>query len=54
VELRRRIQTNGLELVRSFHWEDQIDRVYRAMCREDDAFAVRPRSAADAPPVLPA
>jgi glycosyltransferase involved in cell wall biosynthesis len=54
VELRRRIQTNGLELVRSFHWGDQIDRVYRAMCREDDAFAVRPRSAADEPPVLPA
>jgi glycosyltransferase involved in cell wall biosynthesis len=37
--LRSAIQARGRELVSSFRWEDQIDRVYRAMCRKDDSFA---------------
>jgi glycosyltransferase involved in cell wall biosynthesis len=38
-DLRARIQAAGLEEVRQYRWEEQIDRVWRAMRRDDDTFA---------------
>lgn len=39
-ELRARIAASGLEEVRRYGWEGQIERVWEAMCRRDDTFAV--------------
>jgi O-antigen biosynthesis protein len=39
-ELRERIQAAGLAEVQSFRWEEQIDRVWCAMTRTDDNFAI--------------
>jgi glycosyltransferase involved in cell wall biosynthesis len=38
-QLRTRIATAGFDEVRRYRWNDQIERVWRSMCREDDAFA---------------
>jgi glycosyltransferase involved in cell wall biosynthesis len=46
-ELRRRIAAAGLEEVRRYTWEDQIEHVWRSMTLQDPAFA--PASAATAP-----
>lgn len=40
VELRRHIAASGLDEVRRFQWDKQIDRVWQAMCRNDPAFAL--------------
>jgi glycosyltransferase involved in cell wall biosynthesis len=40
VELRRRIVAAGLEVVGRYQWAEQIDRVWRSMSREDDAFTL--------------
>jgi O-antigen biosynthesis protein len=45
--LRARIVAAGLEEVRRYRWEDQIDRVWDAMCLRDGVFA------AEAPIALP-
>jgi glycosyltransferase involved in cell wall biosynthesis len=37
-QLRSRIQAAGLEEVRAYRWEDQIERVWRAMCLETNEF----------------
>lgn len=39
--LRQRIVAAGLEEVRSYRWEDQIDRVWNAMRLRDETFALR-------------
>ena len=39
-ELRARISAAGLAAVRGYHWDDQIDRVWKAMTRQDDSFAL--------------
>jgi glycosyltransferase involved in cell wall biosynthesis len=39
-ELRSRIVAAGLAEVRRFRWEEQIERVWRAMCLRDGGFAV--------------
>jgi O-antigen biosynthesis protein len=39
-ELRARIAAAGLEEVRKYRWEDQIERVWDAMCLRDTTFAV--------------
>jgi glycosyltransferase involved in cell wall biosynthesis len=41
-ELRTRIAAAGLEEVRRYRWEDQIERVWDAMCLRDGAFAPEP------------
>jgi glycosyltransferase involved in cell wall biosynthesis len=38
-DLRSRIVTAGLADVRRYRWEDQIERVWQAMTRQDDGFA---------------
>jgi glycosyltransferase involved in cell wall biosynthesis len=38
-ELRERIRAAGLAEVARYHWDEQIDRVFTAMCRRDDSFA---------------
>ena len=38
-ELRQRIVAAGLEEVRRYRWEEQIEIAWRAMCRGDDSFA---------------
>jgi O-antigen biosynthesis protein len=47
-ELRRRIAAEGLRTVAQFRWDDQLERVWQAMTRQDDSFALEP--AADAQP----
>ena len=39
-ELRARIVTAGLTEVRQYRWEEQIERMWQAMCLRDGAFAV--------------
>jgi O-antigen biosynthesis protein len=38
-ELRRRISAAGLQEVRRYSWDEQIERVWRAICLRDGAFA---------------
>jgi glycosyltransferase involved in cell wall biosynthesis len=38
-DLRERIVAAGLQEVGRYRWEDQIDRVWRSICRQDGAFA---------------
>ena len=38
--LRRRIADAGLREVRQFQWDEQIEKVWHAMCRRDDAFSL--------------
>jgi O-antigen biosynthesis protein len=38
-ELRGRIAAAGLQEVRRYRWDDQIERVWRAICLQDGAFA---------------
>jgi glycosyltransferase involved in cell wall biosynthesis len=40
-ELRARIASAGLDLVRRYRWEDQIERVWSAMCLREGPFALR-------------
>jgi glycosyltransferase involved in cell wall biosynthesis len=49
-ELRRQIAAAGLEEVRSYRWEDQIERVWRAMRLEDPLFAQAPVAVASSAP----
>jgi glycosyltransferase involved in cell wall biosynthesis len=49
VELRRRIAAAGLEQVRSYRWEEQIERVWETMCLRGDGF-----DAADTAAIQPA
>lgn len=44
-ELRARIAAAGLVQVRRFGWEEQIERVWRAICRQDESFALPPLTA---------
>jgi glycosyltransferase involved in cell wall biosynthesis len=39
-ELRHRIVAAGLEEIRRYRWDEQIETVWRAMCRQDDTFAL--------------
>jgi glycosyltransferase involved in cell wall biosynthesis len=48
-ELRARLVAAGLEEVRRLTWEDQIERVWRAMCLEDPAFAAVPAHSLSSP-----
>jgi glycosyltransferase involved in cell wall biosynthesis len=41
-ELRSRIAAAGLEEVRRYRWEEQIEGVWSAMCLDDDTFAAAP------------
>jgi glycosyltransferase involved in cell wall biosynthesis len=41
-ELRARISTAGLQEVRRYRWDEQIERVWRAICLQDGAFAADP------------
>jgi glycosyltransferase involved in cell wall biosynthesis len=43
-ELRQRISAAGIETVGHFHWDEQIEKVWQAMCLTDRTFAL------DAPP----
>lgn len=48
-ELRARIAAAGLAEVRQFRWEEQIERVWDAMCRRDRSFALDGAFAGGAP-----
>ena len=37
-ELRARISAAGLEEVRRYRWDEQIEQVWRAMCLEEPVF----------------
>jgi glycosyltransferase involved in cell wall biosynthesis len=53
-ELRTRIQAAGLDEVRKFRWEEQIERVWDAMCLRDGGFRLLPGEAGRQAAGLPA